>query len=294
MLYALDEIGTATAFVKKYPPNPAPRVIGLGAADTPAADGQVRYHETQTELAHANRVAMLGQLSASIAHELNQPISAVVINAQTALRLLNVQPANMAAIRQALNSIVKDGLRAGDIVDRTRSLIKKAPPRQECLEINAAVLEAIDVTHHELVANGVTVQMKLAKDLPLIQGDRVQLQQVMLNLIINAIEAMSSQAAGARDLVIRTARTTSNGVLVAVQDCGPGMDPANLERVFDPFFTTKADGLGMGLSICRAIIQTHGGRLWATREAPQSALQGALQGTTLQFTLPAGTDNALK
>jgi C4-dicarboxylate-specific signal transduction histidine kinase len=132
--------------------------------------------------------------------------------------------------------------------------------------------------------NGVSVQMKLAKDLPLIQGDQVQLQQVMLNLIINAIEAMSPHAAGARDLLIRTAKTKSGGVLVAARDSGPGVDPANLERIFDAFFSTKADGLGMGLSIRRAIIQAHGGRLSATR--------GAARGTILQFALPAATDSA--
>ena len=145
-------------------------------------------------------------------------------------------------------------------------------------------LEAIDVTHDELVMNGVSVQMKLAKDLPLIRGDQVQLQQVMLNLIINAIEAMSPHAAGARDLLIRTAKTKSGGALVTVRDSGPGVDPANLERIFDAFFSTKADGLGMGLSICRAIIQAHGGRLSATR--------GAARGTILRFTLPAATDSA--
>ena len=145
-------------------------------------------------------------------------------------------------------------------------------------------LEAIDVTHDELVMNGVSVQMKLAKDLPLVQGDRVQLLQVMVNLIINAIEAMSPHAAGARDLLIRTAKTKSGGALVAVRDSGPGVDSANLERIFDAFFSTKADGLGMGLSICRAIIQAHGGRLSATR--------GAARGTILQFALPAATDSA--
>ena len=145
-------------------------------------------------------------------------------------------------------------------------------------------LEAIDVTHDELVMNGVSVQMKLAKDLPLIQGDQVQLQQMMLNLIINAIEAMSPHAAGARDLLIRTAKTKAGDALVAVRDSGPGVDSANLERIFDAFFSTKADGLGMGLSICRAIIQALGGRLSATR--------GAARGTILQFALPAATDSA--
>jgi C4-dicarboxylate-specific signal transduction histidine kinase len=213
----------------------------------------------QTEWASANRVAFLGQLSASIA-EINQPISAVVMNAEAALRLLLARPTDTEAVRRLLDCIVKDGMRTGDIVYRTRALIKKAPPRRECLEINAVTLEAIDVTHDELAMNGVSVQMKLAKDLPLVQGDRVQLLQVMVNLIINAIEAMSQHAAGARDLLIRTVKTKSGSVLVAVRDSGPGVDPENLERIFDAFFTTKADGLGMGLSICRAIILAHGGK----------------------------------
>jgi C4-dicarboxylate-specific signal transduction histidine kinase len=234
----------------------------------------------QTKLASANRVAFLGQLSASIA-EINQPISAVVMNAEAALRLLLAQPTDTEAVRRLLACIVKDGMRTGDIVHRTRALIKKAPPRRECLEINAVALEAIDVTHDELMMNGVSVQMKLAKDLPPVQGDRVQLLQVIVNLIINAIEAMSPHAAGARDLLIRTVKTMSGSVLVAVCDSGPGVDPENLERIFDAYL---ADGLGMGLSICREIVEAHGGRLSATR--------GAAQGTILQFTLPASTDGA--
>ncbi len=274
MRNAVDETSavTATVFAKTFQPDPA--II----SEEPECDSEPRCHETQTELARASPIAILGQLSASIA-EINQPISAVVMNAEAALRLLLAQPTDTEAIRRLLACIVKDGMRTGDIVNRTRALTQR-----ECLQINAVTLEAIDVTHDELVMNGVSVQMKLAKDLPLIQGDRVQLLQVMVNLIINAIEAMSSYAAGARDLLIRTVKTRSDSVLVAVCDSGPGVDPANLERIFDAHFTTKADGLGMGLSICRAIIQAHGGRLSATR--------GAAQGTILQFTLPARADSA--
>jgi C4-dicarboxylate-specific signal transduction histidine kinase len=235
-------------------------------------------------LAHANRVAILGQLSASIAHEVVQPIAATVINAEAALRLLGRQPPDLETARQALAQIVQDGTRAGDIVDRIRALMKKAPSRKERLDINEAIREVIELTRGEALKNGVSVQTKLAEHLPLIQGDQVQLRQVMLNLIINAVEAMSPHAAGARDLLIRTAKTKSGGALVAVRDSGPGVDPANLERIFDAFFSTKADGLGMGLSICRAIIQAHGGRLSATR--------GAARGTILRFTLPAATDSA--
>jgi C4-dicarboxylate-specific signal transduction histidine kinase len=268
---------TATVFAKRFQAA-SPR------SGEPACDSEPRGHETQTGVAHANRVAILGQLSASIAHEVIQPITATVTNAQAALLLLGRQPPDLETARQALAQIVQDGTRAGDIVDRIRALMKKAPSRKERLDINEAIREVIELTRGEALKNGVSVQTKLAEHLPLIQGDQVQLRQVMLNLIINAIEAMSPHAAGARDLLIRTAKTKSGGALVTVRDSGPGVDPANLERIFDAFFSTKADGLGMGLSICRAIIQAHGGRLSATR--------GAARGTILRFTLPAATDSA--
>jgi C4-dicarboxylate-specific signal transduction histidine kinase len=271
---------TATAFAKRFHPNHPPDII----SEKPACDSGPRCHETRTELAHANRVAILGQLSASIAHEVNQPIVAMVISAQAALRWLGRQPPDLEEARQALAQIVQDATRAGDIVDRICALIKKAPSRKERLDINQAIREVIELTRSEAVKNCISVQTKLAKKLPLIQADQVQLQQVMLNLIINAVEAMSPHAAGARDLLIRTAKTRSGGVRVIVRDSGPGVDPANLERIFDAYFTTKADGLGMGLSICRAIIQAHGGRLSATR--------GAAQGTIVQLTLPGGSDSA--
>ena len=268
---------TATVFAKRFQAAP-PR------SEEPACDSEPRCHETQTELAHANRVAILGQLSASIAHEVIQPIGATVTNAEAALRWLGRQPPDLEKARQVLAQIVQDSIRAGNIVARIRALMQKAPSRKEPLDLNEAIRGVIELTHSEAVKNGVSVQTKLAEHLPLIQGDQVQLQQVMLNLIMNAVEAMSSHAAGARDLLIRSAKTRSGGVLVAVRDSGSGVDPANLERIFDAFFSTKADGLGMGLSICRAIIQAHGGRLSATR--------GAARGTILRFTLPAATDSA--
>jgi C4-dicarboxylate-specific signal transduction histidine kinase len=251
--------------------------------EQPVGDGEPRGHKTRMESAFANWVAILGQLSASIA-EINQPVSAVVMNAEAALRLLLAQPTDTQAIRRVLGCIVKDGIRTGDIIHRTRALIETASSRREMLDFNAVILEAIDVTHDELAMNGVSVQTDLAQDLPPVQGDRVQLLQVMVNLIVNAIEAMKPQAAGARDLAIRTGRTGSGSVLVAVCDSGPGVAPENVERIFDAFFTTKADAWGMGLSICRAIIQGHGGRL--------SAIAGAARGAILQFTLPAATDRA--
>jgi PAS domain S-box-containing protein len=232
----------------------------------------------QAELAHANRVAAMGQLTASIAHEVNQPIAATVINAQAGLRFLGAQAMDLNKIREILSEIVKDGNRAGEVISRIRDLIKKAPPRRDRWEINGAIREVIELTRGEAVKNGISVQMELADGLPLIRGDRVQLQQVLLNLIINAIEAMSDLGDGARELLISTGKIDSDGVLVTVRDSGPGLAPATLERVFESFYTTKPSGLGMGLSICRSIVEAHGGRLWASADIPR--------GATFQFTVP--------
>jgi len=247
-------------------------------AEAEARESERRYREVQMELAHANRVATMGQLSASIAHEVNQPIAAAVTNAQTALRWLGAQPPDLEEARQALGRVVKNGNRAGDVVGRIHALLKKAPPRKDGLEINEAILEVIALTHGEVVKNDVSVQTRLAEGLPPIQGDRVQLQQVILNLIINAIEAMIGTSDGSRELLISTAKAEPDGVLVAVRDSGPGVAPASLERLFETFYTTKPGGLGMGLSICHSIIEAHGGRLWATANVPQGAI--------FQFTLP--------
>ena len=237
-----------------------------------------QYGQLQTELAHANRVATLGQLSASIAHEVKQPICAVSANAQAALRFLNRRPPQLEEVRQTLADIVKDNHRAGDVIGRISDLIKKAPPKKDRLDINGAIREVIELTHGEAVKNGVSVQADLAEGLPLIEGDRVQLQQVMLNLIVNGIQAMSDVAEGPRDLLIST-DATEYGVRVGVLDTGPGLRPESLPRLFEPFYTTKPDGIGMGLSICRSIIEAHGGRLWATGHTPQGAF--------FQFTIPA-------
>jgi C4-dicarboxylate-specific signal transduction histidine kinase len=172
--------------------------------------------------------------------------------------------------------IVSDGIRAGDVIGRIRALIKKAPLRKEDLEINEAVLEVIALTRAEVLKNGVSVRTQLAQDLPPIEGDRVQLQQVMLNLIVNGIQAMSDVAEGPRDLLIST-EATEYGVRVGVLDTGPGLRPEGLPRLFEPFYTTKPDGIGMGLSVCRSIIEAHGGRLWAT---------GQPRGALFQFTIP--------
>jgi signal transduction histidine kinase len=248
-----------------------------------AQESERRYREMQMELAHANRVATMGQLSASIAHEVSQPIAGTITNARAALRLLEAEPHNVDGFRRTLERIVRDGNRAGEVVDRVRALVKKAPPRKDLMDVNDAIREVVRLTHGEASRHDIAVETQLANDLPKVEGDRVQLQQVVLNLIVNATEAMSTAREGSRRLLIRAAPATSDCVLVTVQDSGPGIDPANLERIFGAFYTTKPDGLGMGLSICRAIIEAHGGRLWATNE-PGGAL--------FQFTLPSRTGAA--
>ncbi len=224
-----------------------------------------QYREMQSELAHANRVATMGQLTASIAHEIKQPIATARNNARAALNFLEKSTPNVAEVREALTCIVNDADRASDIVDRIGSLIKKASPRKEVVDLNAAILEVTALTQSEAVKSGVTVGTQLADDLPPIRCDRVQLQQVMLNLIVNAVQSMSGVEDGNRELHISTARIEPEGVCVAVRDTGPGLRPESLPRLFEPFYTTKPDGMGMGLSICRSIIEAHGGRLWATR-----------------------------
>jgi C4-dicarboxylate-specific signal transduction histidine kinase len=238
----------------------------------------------QMEVAHSNRVATMGQLTASIAHEVKQPIAAAVTNAQAALLWLDARPPDLEEVRQALDRIVKDANRAGDVIGRIRELIKKAPPRKDWVDVNEAIREVIELTHGEAVKNGASVQTALGKGLPLIEGDRVQLQQVVLNLIINAVQAMCAVADGPRELFITTAQAEPNGVLVTVKDSGPGLSPASLENLFAPFYTTKPGGLGMGLSICRSIIEAHGGRLWVTANLPQGAV--------FNFTVPTDAGSA--
>jgi PAS domain S-box-containing protein len=251
-------------------------------------ESERRYREAQVALAHANRVTTMGQLTASIAHEVNQPIAAAVTNAHAALRWLGGHPPDLEEVRQSLDAIIKDGNRAGDVIGRIRALVKKAPPRHDQLDINEAILEVIEVTRSELLRNGVSLQTELAKGLSLIRGDRIQLQQLVLNLIMNAVEAMSDankgSRGGSRDLLISTAEDGSKGLLVAVRDSGPGLDPEGLVRLFDPFYTTKPGGMGMGLSICRSIIEAHGGRIWATNVP---------NGATFHFTLPSQAASSL-
>ena len=238
--------------------------------------------EVQLELAHANRVATMGQLSASIAHEISQPIGAAITYAQAGLSWLRAKPPNLEEALEALNLIVESSVRAGEVIGRIRALFKKAPTRNERVDINDVIREVVELTRSEAVKNDVSVQTDLASSLPLIHGDRVQLQQVILNLIMNAVEAMSAASDGKRELFISTRKTDPQGVLVGVQDSGPGLTPATLEHIFDAFHTTKPNGLGIGLPICRSIIEAHGGKLWANANVPD--------GATFEFTVPAFAD----
>jgi C4-dicarboxylate-specific signal transduction histidine kinase len=233
----------------------------LDLSERKRAEADLR--EVQTELAHSNRTATMGQLTASIAHEVQQPIAAVVTYAAAASRWLGVRPPNLDELRQALDGIVYEAMRAGGIVSGIRDLVKKAPPRRERVDINEAVREVIELTRGEAAKNDVSVLTVLGDGLPLVLGDRVQLQQVMLNLIVNAIEAMNATSEGPRALLVSTATDSSMGVLIAVSDSGPGLPADGINHVFDPFYTTKESGLGMGLSICRSIIDAHGGQLSA-------------------------------
>jgi PAS domain S-box-containing protein len=229
-------------------------------------------HTAQADLAHVNRVATMGQLTASIAHEVSQPIAATVINAQAALRSLGNHPPDLDEVRQALGRIVDSGGRAGDVLGRIRAVIVKAPPLKSHFDLNEAVRDVIVLTQNETLSKGVSMHTRLAPDLPLVEGDRVQLQQVILNLIMNAIEAMSDAGDGARELQLSTEADAAGGVLVAVRDTGPGLDPESLARAFEAFYTTKPEGMGMGLAICRSIVEEHGGRLWASANEPRGAV----------------------
>jgi len=232
----------------------------------------------QTELAHAGRLATMGQLAASIAHEVNQPIGAVRNNAHAALRFLAGEPPDLAEVREALECVVSETYRAGDILGGIREQIKKAPPRQERVDLSEAIQEVIALVRGELLKHRVSVQIRLTPELPPVHADRVQLQQVVLNLIVNAIEAMTSSDGELRELVVSSESYPSEGLLVAVGDSGPGVAPEDRERIFESFFTTKAAGVGIGLSICRSIIEAHGGRLWADAHRPRGAI--------FRFTVP--------
>jgi NO-binding membrane sensor protein with MHYT domain len=233
----------------------------------------------QAELAHVTRVTTLGELTASIAHEVNQPLAGVVANAEACLGWLDRETPNLDEARRSVESIIKDGTRAGEVIGRLRALLKKTDTQMAPLDINNVVSEVIPLVRRELLNHRVSLRMELARGLPVVLADRVQLQQVLINLVTNGIEAMRSIADRPRELVIRSRHDEADHVLVTVTDCGVGISAENANQLFDPFFTTKSSGMGMGLSICRSIIEAHGGRL--------SAFGNGGPGATFQFALPA-------
>jgi PAS domain S-box-containing protein len=232
---------------------------------------------TQTRLSRAAQTATVGELSASIAHEINQPLAAVVANGHACLRWLSAQPPNLAKAQEAAERIVRDGKDAGEIIRRTRALFKQATLEKTDLDINEIITEVLRLTRSEAVRRGVAVETDLKPDLPYVGGDRVQLQQVLFNLLVNGIEAMEGVPAhGPKKLFIRSNEQPGAGVQVEVRDCGPGL--VEPEKAFEAFYTTKENGLGMGLAICRSIVEAHQGRLWA------ESAEGT--GATFYFTLP--------
>jgi PAS domain S-box-containing protein len=249
---------------------------------TDYAQASESLREAQMALAHVNRVTTMGQLTASIAHEVSQPIVASITNATAGLRWLAAQPPDLDEIRDTFEGIIKASTQASEVVSRIRGLVKKVPAQRAALDINEAILETIALTRSEMQQHGILLKTALASDLPRISGDRIQLQQVMLNLIMNAIEAMTETSEGPRELLIRSEINLPDGVMVTVQDCGPGFKPDTLDHLFDPFYSTKPAGMGMGLSICRSIAEAHGGRLWATANIPTGAV--------FQFTLHQTTN----
>jgi signal transduction histidine kinase len=219
----------------------------------------------------------MGELAASIAHEVNQPLAAIVANGGACLRWLMGDSPNLDEARETARRIIHDGKRASDVISRIRALVRKTDPEKAQLDINQAVQEVVSLTKHEAVRKGVALRTELAGDLPFVLGDRVQLQQVILNLIMNGVEAMSPVAYRPRELLVCSRQGEADQVLVAVRDSGVGIDSQNLEKIFDPFYTTKSQGMGMGLAISRSIVENHGGRLWVVpNDGP---------GATFQFTL---------
>lgn len=255
--------------------------IATEITETKRAEEEMR--RLQIELEHAARAATIGALTSSIAHEVNQPLAGIVTNGGACLRWLAMDPPDLEEARNALNRIIRDGNRAGEVIARTRAILKKTPPQKIILDINEIIRETIALAQYEIQKNKIHLRTQFSAELPIVAGDKIQLQQVLLNLLTNGIDALTKSARdGARQLSIETGTYERDSILVAVKDSGIGFESENLDRIFEAFYTTKEEGMGMGLSISRSIVEAHGGRLWAT------ANDGAA-GATFQFTLPVET-----
>src|SRR5215471_19406754 len=243
--------------------------------------------EARSQLAHVARMTTLEGMTANIAHEVNQPLTAVLINGNACLHWLDAEPPDLNEARKNISNIVRDANRASEIVVQVRDLTKGQPPVSEGLSVNEIILATTALIDREIRQNQITIQTQLSDDVPPIKGDRVQLQQVLLNLLLNSIEALGSVAVGSRRLVIASAKKDSNSVIISVHDTGKGISSNDLKCLFDPFYTTKSDGMGIGLTISRSIVETHGGRIWATPNSPRGAV--------FHFTLPidAGVDRPI-
>jgi len=264
--------------VVAHPPTSGPAFVGAVTDITESKRAQEALRTSQAELAHVTRIMTMGELAASIAHEVNQPLSAIVASGGACIHWLDGPVPSLADAREAAQRIVRDGKRAGEVIARIRALTRKATSEKERLDLNGTIEEVVALVGGEILKNRVALRMDLRDDLPAVLGDRIQLQQLVLNLVINAIEAMSAVADRSRELAITTRNGETDQVIVAVRDSGAGLDPKSSERIFEAFYTTKPAGMGMGLSISRSIVQNHGGRLWAVaNDGP---------GTTFQFTVP--------
>jgi C4-dicarboxylate-specific signal transduction histidine kinase len=242
---------------------------------------QMALCEMSTQMARIHRVTMVGKLTASITHEIKQPLAAMNTNAEAGLRWLAAQPPDLEEVRRNFEQILQDRRRASQVIDRIRAQVRRAPMQSDWLNINDVILEVTELTRNELQRNGISVEMQLANDLPRLRGDPIQLQQVLLNVIVNAIESMREASEGRRELALTSAKDASNGVLVTVRDSGKGLAPDIFDHLFEAFYTNKPDGMGMGLTISRSIIKNHDGRLWATANVPR--------GATFLIWLPTGS-----